>query len=135
MYLGDFKEDGDVFFKFTTRRFSTGATHTLSEPELSVYIDEATTTEKTTTETYFDIDADFDSKTGLNNVRIDLSGDAFFATGADYAVVITTGTVDSVSVKWRSGPLRPTAPPTTCRKCSPSNPTTSSAGSRHTRLS
>ena len=98
MNLGDFKEDGDLFFKFTTRRFSTGATHTLANtPVLSVYIDEGTSP-KTTAEAYFDLDVDFNSKTGLNNVRIDLSGDAFFATGADYSVVITTGTVDSVSV-------------------------------------
>lgn len=99
MYLGDFKEDGDIFFKFTTRKFSTGAPFTLANtPVLSVYVDEADGTEKTTGENYFDLDVDFDSKTGLNNVRIDLSGDAFFATGADYTVVITTGTVDSVSV-------------------------------------
>lgn len=98
MYLGDFKEDGDLFFKFTTRAFATGIPGTLgSTPVLSVYIDEGTSP-KTTAESYFDLDVDFNSKTGLNNVRIDLSGDAFFATGADYAVVITTGTVDSVSV-------------------------------------
>lgn len=98
MYLGDFKEDGDIFFKFTTRAFATGIPGTLGDtPVLSVYVDEGTSP-KTTAEAYFDLDVDFNSKTGLNNVRIDLSGDAFFATGADYAVVITTGEVDSVSV-------------------------------------
>jgi len=99
MYLGDFKEDGDIYFKFTTRAFATGIPGTLANtPVLSVYIDEADGTEKTTAENYFDLDVDFDSITGLNNVRIDLSGNAFFATGADYTVVITTGEVDSVSV-------------------------------------
>ncbi len=98
-YLGDFKEDGDIFHKFTTRAFATGIpTQLAGSPVLSVYADEGTGTIKTTAETYFDLDVDFNSKTGLNNVRIDLNGDAFFATGADYAVVITTGTVDSVSV-------------------------------------
>ena len=100
MYLGDFAEDGDLFFKFTTRAFATGIPTTLSgSPVLSVYKDEGgAATEKTTAETYFDLDVDHDSIAGWNNVRIDLSGDAFFATGADYSVVITTGTVDSVNV-------------------------------------
>lgn len=100
MYLGDFKEDGDIFFKFTTRAFATGVPTTLDgSPVLSVYKDEGgAATEKTTSETYFDLDVDHDSIVGWNNVRIDLSGDAFFATGADYSVVITTGTVDSVNV-------------------------------------
>ena len=75
MYLGDFKEDGDIFFKFTTRKFGTGATFLLAgSPVLSVYVDEGTSP-KTTAEAYFDLDVDFNSKTGLNNVRIDLSGD------------------------------------------------------------
>ena len=41
----------------------------------------------------------------------------------------------SASARWRSGPWRPTAPPTRCRRCSPSSPTTRSAGSRPTRRS
>lgn len=100
MYLGDFKEDGDLFHKFTTRAFATGIPTTLAgSPVLSVYKDEGgAATEKTTAETYFDLDVDHDSIAGWNNVRIDLSGDAFFATGADYAVVMTAGTVDSVNV-------------------------------------
>ncbi len=100
MYLGDFAEDGDLFFKFSTRAFATGVPTTLSgSPVLSVYKDEGgAATEKTTAESYFDLDVDHDSIAGWNNVRIDLSGDAFFATGADYSIVITTGTVDSVNV-------------------------------------
>lgn len=100
MYLGDFAEDGDLFFKFTTRAFATGIPTTLAgSPVLSVYKDEGgAATEKTTAEAYFDLDVDHDSIAGWNNVRIDLSGDAFFATGADYSIVITTGTVDSVNV-------------------------------------
>ena len=100
MYLGDFAEDGDIFFKFTTRAFATGIPTTLAgTPVLSVYKDEGgAATEKTTAETYFDLDVDHDSITGWHNVRVDLSGDAFFATGADYSIVITTGTVDSVNV-------------------------------------
>lgn len=100
MYLGDFKEDGDIFFKFSTRAYATGIPTTLAgTPVLSVYKDEGgAASEKTTAETYFDLDVDHDSIAGWHNVRIDLSGDAFFATGADYAVVITTGTVSGVNV-------------------------------------
>ena len=41
----------------------------------------------------------------------------------------------SASVRWRSGPWRPTAPPTPSRRCSPSSPTTPSAASRPTSRS
>ena len=100
VYLGDFKEDGDLFHKFSTRAFSTGIPTTLAgSPVLSVYKDEGgAATEKTTAETYFDLDVDHDSIAGFHNVRMDLSGDAFFATGADYSVVITVGTVGGVNV-------------------------------------
>jgi len=101
MYLGDFKEDGDIFHKFSTRAFATGIPTLLagSPAVLSVYKDEGgAASEKTTSESYFDLDVSHDSIAGFNNVRMDLSGDAFFATGADYAVVITTGTVGGVSV-------------------------------------
>ena len=94
MYLGDFREDGDIFFKFSTRAYATGIPTTLAgTPVLSVYKDEGgAATEKTTAETYFDLDVDHDSIAGWHNVRLDLSGDAYFATGADYSIVITTGT-------------------------------------------
>ncbi len=99
-YLGDFAEDGDLFHKFSTRAFDTGVPTTLiGSPVLSVYKDEGGAgTEKTTAESYFDLDVDHDSIAGWHNVRIDLSGDAFFETGADYAVVITVGTVGGVNV-------------------------------------
>ena len=43
--------------------------------------------------------------------------------------------VVSASARWRSGPWRPTALPTRCRRCSRSSPTTRSGGSRPTRRS
>ena len=94
-YLGDYAEDyADLNFKFTTRRFSTGAPYALSGGTISVYKsnDTAQSTAGVT------LTADFDGVTGLNNVKIDLSADAFYAVGKDYQVVITAGTVDSVSV-------------------------------------
>ena len=96
-YLGDYAEDyATLNFKFTTRQFSTGAPFTLANtPVVKVYTGSADGTESTAGIT---LAVDFDGVTGLNNVLIDLSADAFYATGADYMVVITTGTVDSVSV-------------------------------------
>lgn len=96
-YLGDYAEDyATLNFKFTTRQFSTGAPFTLAgTPVVKVYKGSSTTTESTAGIT---LSVDFDGVTGLNNVLIDLSADAFYAVGEDYAIVITTGTVDSVSV-------------------------------------
>jgi hypothetical protein len=93
MSLGDFDTSSVIYFKFTTFRPSTGAPFTLAgTPALSVYKD-ASTTQTTTGVT---LAADFDSVTGLNHVAIDTS-DAFYAAGSFFDVVITTGTVDSVS--------------------------------------
>ncbi len=99
MYLGDYAEDyATLNFKFTTRT-TAGVPSTLGGvPVIAVYKGSATGTEKTSAESYITLAIDFDSITGLNNVLIDLSGDAFFALGEDYAVVITTGTVNGVSV-------------------------------------
>jgi hypothetical protein len=93
MSLGDFDTSAVVYFKFTTFRPSTGAPFTLAgTPALSVYKDNSTTQ----TTTGVTLTADFDSVTGLNHVAIDTS-DAFYSAGSFFDVVITTGTVDSVS--------------------------------------
>ena len=95
-YIGDFAAGDTIDFKFTTRRFSTGATYTLGgTPALSVYKSNSTT-QSTAGIT---LTADFDAVTGLNHVRIDTTSDGtFYADGSQFDVVITTGTVDSVSV-------------------------------------
>lgn len=94
-YLGDYAEDyATLNFKFSTHK-ADGTPATLSgTPAISVYKANGTT-QSTAGIT---LTADFDSVTGLNNVLIDLSADAFYAVANDYQVVITTGTVDSVSV-------------------------------------
>lgn len=98
MNLGDLAEDQAVNFDFHTTD-ATGAPITLAgSPVVSVYKDDATGTEKTSAEAYITLTIDFDGITGTHHVKIDTSGDAFFATGADYTVRITTGTVDSVDV-------------------------------------
>lgn len=93
--LGDFDASTVVYGKFTTYRPSTGAPFTLGgTPALSVYKDNSTT-QSTTGVT---LTADFDTVTGLNHFAIDTSADGtFYAAGSFFDVVITTGTVDSIS--------------------------------------
>ena len=95
-HLGDYDTSAVIYGKFTTFRPSTGAAYTLGgTPALSVYKDNSTT-QSTTGVT---LTADFDSVTGLNHFAIDTSADGtFYAAGSFFDVVITTGTVDSVSV-------------------------------------
>lgn len=95
-HRGDFDTSAVVYGKFTTYRPSTGAAFTLAgTPALSVYKDNSTT-QSTTGVT---LTADFDSVTGLNHFAIDTSADGtFYSAGSFFDVVITTGTVDSVSV-------------------------------------
>ena len=93
--LGDFDLSTVVYGKFTTYRPSTGAPYTLAgTPALSVYKDNSTT-QSTTGVT---LTVDFDSVTGLHHFAIDTSADGtFYSSGSFFDVVITTGTVDSVS--------------------------------------
>jgi hypothetical protein len=94
--LGDFDLSTVVYGKFTTFRPSTGAAFTLGGvPVLSVYKDNSVT-QSTTGVT---LTADFDSVTGLNHFAIDTSTDGtFYSAGSFFDIVITTGTVDSISV-------------------------------------
>jgi len=83
------------YFKFTTRNFSTGAPYTLAgTPVISVY-EENNLTQITAGVT---LTADYDSVTGLNSVAVVASGANGYEVGKTYAAVITTGTVNSVSV-------------------------------------
>jgi hypothetical protein len=94
-YIGDYPEDyATLNFKFTTVA-ADGTPTALTGGVVKVYADNETGTETVTGVT---LTANFDSVTGLNNVLIDLSSDAFYATGKDYQVIITTGTVNGVSV-------------------------------------
>jgi hypothetical protein len=94
--LGDFDASAVIYGKFATYRPSTGATFTLAgSPVLSVYKDNSTT-QSTTGVT---LTVDFDTVTGFNHFAIDTSADGtFYSAGSFFDVVITTGTVDSVSV-------------------------------------
>ena len=95
-YLGDFSATSVIDFKFTTFRPSTGAPFTLAgTPAVSVYKDNDIT-QSTAGVT---LTVDFDGVTGLHHVRITTASDAtFYANGGEFECVITTGTVDAVSV-------------------------------------
>ncbi len=92
--LGDFLLGATISCRFTTVQ-ATGAPTTLAgSPVISCY-PSGTTTELTAGIT---LTADYDSRTGFNNVAIVASNGNGYATGTDYDIVITTGTVNSVSV-------------------------------------
>lgn len=82
-------------FKFTSRRFSSGAPFTLaSTPAVAAYPGNSTV-EITAGIT---LTVDFDARTGLNHVRIVATVGNGYAAATTYAIVITAGTVDGVSV-------------------------------------
>ena len=93
-YIGDLVLGQTFDTKFTTVQ-STGAPTTLSaSPVISNYVGN-NTTEITAGIT---LTVDFDSRTGLNNVHVVASGGNGYAATTDNQLVITTGTVNSVSV-------------------------------------
>lgn len=92
-YLGDFRLGDTLDFKFCTVQ-STGAPTTLAgSPVISAYPSNSTT-QLTAGIT---LSVDFDSVTGLNNVRVVASSGNGYLTATNYEMVITTGTVNSVS--------------------------------------
>lgn len=93
-YQGDILEDATITFSFSTRDTAGLPTTLAGTPVLSVYKDTGTTESVAG----ITLSVDHDGVTGLNNVEIDSSADAFYAAGSDYYVVITTGTVDGGSV-------------------------------------
>lgn len=92
-YIGDYRLGDTIYTKFTTVQ-STGAPTTLAgTPVVSAYPNNSTT-ELTAGIT---LTVDFDTRTGLNHLTIVASGGNGYATATDYQLVITTGTVNSVS--------------------------------------
>jgi len=83
------------YFKFTTRDFDTGAPQTLGgTPVISAYED-ANLTQITAGIT---LTASYDSVTGMNHVAVVATAANGYEAGKYYSFVITTGTVDTVSV-------------------------------------
>jgi hypothetical protein len=98
MYQGDIAVGQVLYFHFTTQ-FSGLPTSLLGTPVLSVFKD-ATATPCTTVLSVGagGLVVDLNSVTGLNSVAVNTAADGtFYATGHDFSVVITTGTVGGVS--------------------------------------
>jgi hypothetical protein len=92
--LGDRAVGTTLAFDFNTHQ-ADGTPITLAgTPAISVY--KNSTTESTTGVT---LTVDYDARTGMHHVVLDTSADGtFYATGNDFSVVVTTGTVNSISV-------------------------------------
>lgn len=93
-YLGDYAEDATLDFIWDTHDADGASITRATDGTVSVYKANGTTQSTagvTDTE-------DFDSLTGIHHLRIDLSADAFYATGNDYNVVLSAATVDGQSV-------------------------------------
>jgi hypothetical protein len=94
MYLGDVRLGDTLDFYFTTRRFTTGAPFALASGVISAYVGNSVTQ----ITAGITLDVDFDGVTGLNHVRVVASSGNGYAAATNVTLVITTGTVDSVSV-------------------------------------
>lgn len=93
-YLGDYAEDATLYFDWSTNDSSGASITRTTDGTISVYKDDNLTQSTagiTDTE-------DFDSLTGIHNCKIDLSADAFYATGHDYAVVLSGAVIDGQAV-------------------------------------
>ncbi len=91
--LGEQALGVNIVFNFTTS--VNGVPTTLAgSPAISVY--KNSTTESTTGVA---LTVDYDSRTGMNHVTIDTTADTtFYAAGNFFSIVITTGTVQGVSM-------------------------------------
>jgi hypothetical protein len=93
-HLGDLAEDVTLTFLFNTLGANNAPITLGGTPAVSVYKGNSTTQLAEAAA----LTVDLDSLTGTHAVTLDLSSDAFYATGENYTVVITTGTVDGDSV-------------------------------------
>lgn len=93
-HLGDLAEDVTLTFLFNTLGANNAPITLAGTPAVSVYKGNSTTQLAEAAA----LTVDLDSLTGTHAVTLDLSSDAFYATGENYTVVITTGTVDGDSV-------------------------------------
>lgn len=93
MYIGNF-HIGDTFdFKFTTSVSGVGATLSGS-PAVKAYVGNSTTE----ISAGITLSVDFDSVTGLNNVRVVATTGNGYAAAINVYLVVTAGTVGGVSV-------------------------------------
>jgi hypothetical protein len=92
--MPDFELETTFDYKFTTRQFSDGAPVTFASGAVEIYEDNSVT-QITGAET---LTIDFDSITGLHNLRIAATAANGFAVDSSYAAVVSAGTVGGTSV-------------------------------------
>jgi hypothetical protein len=94
-YLGDFDGSQTVHLTLNTSDLGADPITLAGTPAFHVYRDDGNTEDASGITSSIDRDG----RTGFHSVAVDLSADAaFYEDGHDYWVVITTGTVDGVSV-------------------------------------
>lgn len=94
-YLGDFGITQTVRVAFNSSDLGAVPITLAGSPALFCYRDDSTTEDNSG----LTLTADYDGRTGLHRVNIDLTADAaFFENGHDFFVVVTAGTVAGVSV-------------------------------------
>lgn len=93
-YFGDIRLGDTIDFKFCTVNTSGVPTTLAGTPAVSAYPGNSTT-ELTAGIT---LSVDFDSRTGMHNVRVVASSGNGYATATNYILVITAGTVGGSSV-------------------------------------
>jgi hypothetical protein len=93
-YIGDFALGSTIDLKFSSRQFTTGASFALTGGTVAAYVGNSTT-EITAGIT---LTADFDTRTGLNHVRVVATAANGYTPATDVMLVLTAGTVDGVSV-------------------------------------
>jgi hypothetical protein len=96
-YRGDYAPGSTLYLKFTTRAFGTGVPHAFSNGAISAYKDGATAEDTTG----IALTADFDGRTGLNHIIVDMASataSTFYAAGSHISLVVTGGSVSSASI-------------------------------------
>ena len=95
-YLGDYPKDSLLHFCWGTCDKSGESANPTTAGTIKVYKDDSTSEVGSPTG-ITDVRA-FDGLTGIHNCKIDLSANAFYATGHDYSVVLTGAVVDGETV-------------------------------------
>lgn len=93
MYLGDYTAGDTIYFMWSTNAGDGSSITRATNGTVSVY----KTNNTTQTTTGVTDTEDFDSLTGIHQCRI-VTTDAFYATGNDFAVVLSGATIDGKSV-------------------------------------
>lgn len=93
-YLGDFPEDATVYGDYSTKTLAQVPATLAGSPVLKVAKNGDIANAVTTGVTHAE---DVNSVTGYNTFNV-VTTNAYYATGNNYSLIITTGTVDSISV-------------------------------------